>query len=114
MRRLTAFLLLTAFAAPVIAAPPSYVAKALADSTRPKADVEADAIRLPAETIAFAGVRPGMMVGEFYPGSGYFTRLLSDLVGPAGHVYAIENDKWKEPAVVTQLEAHGARNVTVD
>ena len=114
MRRLTALLLLSTLVAPALAAPPPYVAKALADSARPKGDVDADAIRLPAETIAFAGVKPGMIVGEFYPGSGYFTRLLSDVVGPTGHVYAVENDKWKDPAVVQQLEGHGAHNVTVD
>ena len=52
-------------------------------------------MRKPAETLAFAGVKPGMVVGEFYPGGGYFTRMLSDVVGPTGHVYGIENDKWK-------------------
>jgi predicted methyltransferase len=114
MRRLTAFLLLTALATPAMAAPPPVIAKAIADPARPKTEVDADAIRLPAETIAFAGVKPGMVVGEFYPGSGYFTHLLSDVVGPSGHVYAIENDKWKDPAVVRKLEAYGTRNVTVD
>jgi len=114
MRRLIAALLLTTLAAPVVAAPPAAVAKALADPARPKADVDADAIRLPAETLAFAGVKPGMVVGEFYPGSGYFSRLLSDVVGPTGHVYAIENDKWKEAPVVQAIEGYGAHNVTVD
>lgn len=86
-------------ATPVIAAPvaiPPYVAKAVADPARSKAAVEADAIRKPAETIAFAGVKPGMIVGEFYPGGGYFTRMIGDVVGPRGHVYAIENARWVE------------------
>jgi len=36
-----------------------------------------------------------MTVGEFYPGGGYFTRMLSKVVGPGGHVYGIENAGWK-------------------
>lgn len=35
-----------------------------------------------------------MIVGEFYPGGGYFTRLLSDVVGTSGHIYAVENNRW--------------------
>ncbi len=74
---------------------PAYVAMAVADPSRPKADIDSDANRKPAETLAFAGVRPGMTVGEFYPGGGYFTRMLSHVVGPRGHVYGIENATWK-------------------
>jgi len=75
---------------------PAYVAKAVADPTRPKADTDRDALRLPAQTIAFAGVKPGMKVAEFFPGGGYFTRPLSDVVGRRGHIYAIENAKWDD------------------
>jgi predicted methyltransferase len=48
-----------------------------------------------APTLAFAGVKPGMAVGEFFPGGGYYTQMLSRLVGPRGHVYGIENAGWK-------------------
>jgi predicted methyltransferase len=75
---------------------PSYVTNAVADSTRPKIDTDRDALRLPAQTLAFAGVKPGMVVGELFPGGGYFTRQLSDIVGPAGHIYSIENLKWDD------------------
>jgi len=74
---------------------PDYVTAAVVDASRPKADVDTDANRKPAETLAFAGVKPGMTVGEFYPGGGYFTRMLSDVVGPKGHVYGMENVVWK-------------------
>jgi predicted methyltransferase len=73
----------------------SVVERAVADPSRPADQRAADAFRKPAETIAFAGVRSGMAVGEFYPGGGYFTRMLSDVVGPSGHIYGIENDRWK-------------------
>ena len=67
------------------------IANAVADPARPADSKAADSLRLPADTLAFSGVRPGMTVGEFYPGGGYYTRLLSDVVGPSGHVYGLEN-----------------------
>lgn len=81
-----------AAAAPVLS---SLIARAVANPARPDSDQVGDPLRKPAETLAFAGVKPGMVVGEFYPGGGYFTRMISDIVGPKGHVYAIENEQWK-------------------
>jgi predicted methyltransferase len=78
------------------------IAHAVADPSRPKTDVEKDASRKPAETLAFAGVKPGMVVGEFFPGGGYFTRMLSNVVGPKGHVYGIENSGWKGAVAADQ------------
>ncbi|MBN9144142.1 MULTISPECIES: class I SAM-dependent methyltransferase [unclassified Novosphingobium] len=63
------------------------IAAALADKDRPEADVSRDAGRKPGDLLAFAGVKPGMKVGELLPGGGYFTRLLSKAVGPKGVVY---------------------------
>ncbi len=60
-----------------------------ADASRPDADKQRDANRKPAETLAFAGVRPSDRVAELLPGAGYFTRLFSKIVGPNGHVYAL-------------------------
>jgi predicted methyltransferase len=65
---------------------PSYVKAAVADSARPAADTARDAGRKPAETLAFAGVKPGDWVLELAPGKGYFTRMLSAVVGPQGEV----------------------------
>jgi len=102
--------------APVTAAPRGIVAAAVADPSRPKADTDADANRKPAETLAFAGVRPGMVVGEFYPGGGYFTRMLARVVGPNGHVYGVENAIWKESVKADEaLVAGGALpNVSIE
>ena len=76
---------------PAIAADavPQYLLAAVADKSRPAADTQRDAERKPAETMAFAGVKPGDTVVELIPGGGYFTRLLSKAVGPKGHVYAV-------------------------
>jgi predicted methyltransferase len=87
---------LAASAAPPAAAPlPAYVSAAVDDNTRPGTDKVRDVNRLPGETIAFAGVKPGDMVGELLPGGGYYTRILSKVVGPQGHVYAFAQ---KQPA----------------
>ena len=65
------------------------VAAAVADTGRPDADKARDTTRKPAETVAFAGVKPGMTVAELGPGRGYYTRILAKAVGPTGKVYAI-------------------------
>lgn len=72
-------------AAPAI---PASIAAAVADPSRPSADSQNDGARRPAETLAFAGVKPGQAVVDFFPGGGYFSRLFSAAVGPAGKVYA--------------------------
>src|SRR5277367_5528154 len=92
---LSAAALLFAASAGLCASVPNYVAKAVADTSRPKADTDTDVLRDPADTLAFAGVKPGMVVGELFPGGGYFTRMLSDIVGPKGKIYGIENTGWK-------------------
>ena len=43
--------------------------------------------------LAFAGVKPGMVVVDMLPGGGYFTRLFSDAVGPTGKVIAYVPDE---------------------
>jgi predicted methyltransferase len=66
---------------------------AVADTTRPAADRARDAERKPAEMLAFAGIKPGMVVVDMLPGGGYFTRLFSDVVGPTGKVIAYIPDE---------------------
>src|SRR4051812_36982452 len=56
---------------------PDYVAKAVADPSRPKTDSVRDPLRAPGETIAFVGVKPGMVVAELFPSGGYYTRMIS-------------------------------------
>jgi predicted methyltransferase len=63
------------------------IAAAVADPGRPKADVDRDAERKPAEIVAFAGIKPGQKIGELFPAGGYFTRILSKVVGPTGHIW---------------------------
>ncbi len=97
--------------------PPPYVEKAVADASRPADDRKADAARKPDQVLAFSGVKPGQTVAEYLPGGGYYTRLLSDLVGPKGRVYALETSTWgKENVEATRkvLDEPGRNNVVLD
>jgi predicted methyltransferase len=76
------------FAVAAFAAAPGYITAAVADPGRPDADKARDALRKPAEMMDFARIHPGETVVELIPGKFYFTRILSKIVGPAGHVYA--------------------------
>jgi predicted methyltransferase len=99
------------------AAVPDYVAKAVADPSRPTDDRKLDADRKPAEVLAYADVKPGQSIGEFLPGGGYYTRLLSDIVGPGGKVYALETTTWGADninAAQAVLHEPGRGNVSLD
>jgi predicted methyltransferase len=78
---------------------PANIAAAVADGGRPADQTGRDAARKPAEILAFAGVKTGDKVGDFIMGGGYFTRLFSVSVGPAGKVYAYQ------PAEFIQFQA---------
>ncbi len=67
---------------------PAVVARAVADPAR-KADAADDARRKIAAVMTFAEVKPGQKVLELVPGSGYWTRVFSAIVGPQGHVYTV-------------------------
>ncbi|WP_243039718.1 class I SAM-dependent methyltransferase [Dyella sedimenti] len=67
---------------------PSYVAAAVNDPAR-KDDTVNDDRRKIADIMAFAEVKPGQAVVDLIPGSGYFTRVFSAIVGPKGRVYAV-------------------------
>lgn len=106
-----------AFATVAGAAPGPDIDKAVADATRPQADRDRDAARNPAATLAFSGVKRGDVVAEFLPGGGYYTRMLSDVVGPKGKVYALETTRWGDDninATKAVLAEKGRENVRFD
>lgn len=94
----------------------SSIKEALADPKRPADQVAQDASRKPAETIAFAGIKPGQQVADFLPGGGYFTRLLSDVVGPTGHVTMLETTRWGADNIASDQKVidQGYKNVSLD
>ena len=103
MRSLAALIALgvpVLLAAPLASsAVPDYIISAVADPSRPEEDRKLDADRKPAAVLAYARIRPGEIIGEYLPGGGYYTRLLSDVVGPKGKVYALETTTWGDKNV---------------
>jgi predicted methyltransferase len=93
------------------------IAAAVSDPGRPEADTKRDGDRKPAESIAFAGIKPGDSVLELIAAGGYYTRILSKLVGPNGHVYATVPDAMVKarPTAADGLNALAAQypNVTL-
>ena len=83
-----------AVSAPTI---PAYVKAAVADKGRAD-DAVADERRHLAEVVAFSGVKPGDKVVDLIPGSGYFTKVFSKIVGPAGHVFMIWPNEYAKEA----------------
>src|ERR1700742_1938324 len=84
-------------AAPALAQKPTpAIEAAVADKGRPEADTKRDADRKPAEIVAFAGVKPGMAVEELFPGGGYYTRILSKVVGPKGKMFLMTPAEMKD------------------
>jgi predicted methyltransferase len=77
---------------------PPYVRAAVSDPARAQ-DASNDARRKVTDVMVFSQVKPGQKVLELIPGSGYFTRVFSGVVGAQGHVYALwPNEYAKEDA----------------
>jgi predicted methyltransferase len=69
-------------------ATPAYITAAMNDAAR-KDDAANDERRKASAVLVFAQVKPGEKVLELVPGSGYWTRLFSAIVGPKGRVYTV-------------------------
>jgi predicted methyltransferase len=88
---------------------------ALTHAGRPAADSARDSIDHPADMLRLAGIKPGMTVADVLAGDGYYSELLSYVVGPKGHVYLINNqafDKWSQPALKDRMAGGRLTNVT--
>ncbi len=106
----TAFL----FASPYANGADQYDA-ALMHAGRPAVDSARDTIDHPAEMLRLAGIKPGMKVADVLAGDGFYSELLSYVVGPTGHVYLINNlafDNWSQPALKERMAGDRLPNVT--
>jgi predicted methyltransferase len=82
---------------------------------RPAADSARDSLDHPAEILRLAGIKPGMKVADVLAGDGYYSELLSYVVGPKGHVWLINNpafDYWSQPDLKNRLSGDRFSNVT--
>lgn len=63
------------------------VEAALAAESRPQADRDRDANRLPLATLNFFGLKDNMRVLELLPGGGWYTRVLAPVLADDGKLY---------------------------
>ncbi len=54
-------------------------------------DLKRDPLDHPAEVLRLAGIKPGMQVADFLAGDGYYSELVSYIVGAQGHVSLIND-----------------------
>ncbi|KQU52922.1 methyltransferase [Sphingomonas sp. Leaf339] len=91
------------------------IVRTLADPAR--ADQQGDdARRQAAAVLAFAGVKPGDVVVDYLPGSGYWTRIFTGIVGPKGKVFAVwpaAGARYAEKSLPA-LKARNLTNVTAE
>jgi ubiquinone/menaquinone biosynthesis C-methylase UbiE len=66
----------------------------------------------PARLVRALGLRRGQTVAEIGAGSGYLVRRLARVVGPRGHVYAVDAEARMLPILVDRLQRARIRNVT--
>ncbi len=67
---------------------------ALKNPNRADEERRLDERRKPGEVLAFFGIEPGMAVFDVFAGGGYYTEILSYLVGPEGKVVHYNNAPW--------------------
>lgn len=70
------------------------IAAAIANPARPDADRERDAREHPAQVLAFAGFKPGTTIADIFGGGGYYSELLSGVVGAQGRVLLVNNPPY--------------------
>tara|TARA_B100001123_G_scaffold356661_1_gene410443 strand:+ start:4959 stop:5660 length:702 start_codon:yes stop_codon:yes gene_type:complete len=67
----------------------------------------------PDKALEIIGVPSGAVVADIGAGSGYFTLRLSNLVGPTGHVYAVDIQEGMLRIIQRKLERNQISNVSL-
>lgn len=67
---------------------------AIANPNRLAGDKEQDSWRKPAVVLNYLELRPGMSVLDYMSAGGYYTELISNVVGPQGRVIAYNNAEY--------------------
>jgi predicted methyltransferase len=121
MRRvffLFAFVALTALAAAGASA--DIYDAAVAHSGRSAEDLKRDPIDHPAEVLRLSGIGPGMRVADVLAAGGYYSELLSRIVGARGQVLMLNNratDIWSDHYYEKRLANRrlpNVRHITID
>jgi len=103
-----------AFPAARLGPPPVDYVGVTSHPNRPVQDRSSDFARQPAKALAFAGIQPDMAILEVDARAGYYTELLSRIVGEGGQVYMHNPealDAGLENALAARLEDGRLPNV---
>jgi predicted methyltransferase len=84
---------------------------AVRNPERPQNERDLDTTRKPAEVLAFYRVNRGDKVADIYAGRGYYTAILSQVVGPRGLVYSA--NPAARPEISERWKKQGFENVKV-
>jgi predicted methyltransferase len=92
---------------------------AVSNPARSDRDRKRDALDHPAEILRLAGIKPGMQVADLLAGDGYYSELLSYIVGPKGKVWMLNNaafDGWSKswPKRVADNRLPNVEHKTID
>ncbi len=82
------------------------IGAALAHGGRLEGDAAEDEWRQPAEVLKLLNVGPGTRVIDYFAGGGYYTELLSRIVGPQGQVIAYNNPPYQKYAAEKPTERY--------
>jgi predicted methyltransferase len=96
MRALLASVLIVTASGSIAASDTAVYDQAVAHAGRSDKDLERDARDRPAEVMAFAGFRPGMRVADIFAGGGYYSELISYVVGAKGEVLMVNNVPYED------------------
>jgi len=91
------------------------IQEAVNHPARSAEDRELDDKRKPAEVLTFFQIKPGMNVLDVFGGGGYYTEIMSYLVGAGGSVTLYNNNPWNNfvnQQVSARLQDNRLPNVT--
>lgn len=72
------------------------IAEALANPDRLESDRARDPLRKPDQVLAFFEIKPGMRVLDLFSGGGYYTEIVSRIVGENGRVISQNNQAYMD------------------
>jgi predicted methyltransferase len=110
---LVALLLVSAAAAPVLAAPADVRSAVAAAAGRTPDNVKLDESRKPAEVLAFLGLERGMHAIDLFGGNGYWAEIMAPAVGPKGRVTVWEPTQFADEKGRAAFAAGAGRNKNV-
>jgi predicted methyltransferase len=98
--------------APQSAAAAPEIDAAIQSADRLPGDRDEDSWRKPEAVLSFLDVKPGMRVVDYLAGGGYYTELLSRIVGPQGQVIAYNNAPYLKYAGDKPAQRYGGNRLS--